>query len=91
MLFQTGAGRHTYESNYEQYNLYMYYLTVCKIIFYVAVGLIKVSITLFVRRLADRASKKWRLFADFFLGTVIIYILLAIFCRSYACPNIVHY
>ncbi|KAG8668170.1 hypothetical protein FPOAC1_007546 [Fusarium poae] len=79
MLFQTGAGRHTYESTYEEYNLYMYYLTVCKIIFYIAVGLIKVSITLFVRRLADRASRKWKLFADMFLGTVIIYLLLAIF------------
>ncbi|CAG7557580.1 unnamed protein product [Fusarium equiseti] len=85
MLFQTGAGRHTYESTYEQYNLYMYYLTICKIIFYVAVGLIKVSITLFVRRLADRASKGWRLFADFFLGTVIIYILLAIFWLIFSC------
>ncbi|KAM0229796.1 hypothetical protein ACHAPO_009681 [Fusarium lateritium] len=85
MLFQTGAGRHTYESTYEEYNLYMYYLTVCKIIFYVAVGLIKVSITLFVRRLADRASRKWKLFADMFLGTVIIYILLAIFWTVFSC------
>ncbi|KAH7183535.1 uncharacterized protein B0J16DRAFT_290130 [Fusarium flagelliforme] len=85
MLCQTGAGKHTYESTYEQYNLYMYYLTVCKIIFYVAVGLIKVSITLFVRRLADRASKGWRLFADFFLGTLIIYILLAIFWMLFSC------
>jgi uncharacterized membrane protein YhaH (DUF805 family) len=81
MLAQTGAGRHTYESTYEEYNLYMYYLTVCKIIFYVAVGLIKVSITLFVRRLADRASKAWKLFADIFLVTVVAYILLAIFCK----------
>jgi hypothetical protein len=81
MLFQTGAGRHTYESTYEEYNLYMYYLTVCKIIFYVSVGLIKVSITLFVRCLADRASKRWKLFSEIFLGTVIIYILLVIFCK----------
>lgn len=81
MLAETGAGRHTYESTYEEYNLYFYYLSVCRIIFYVSVGLIKVSITLFVRRLADRASKKWRLFADIFLGTVVIYILLAIFCK----------
>ncbi|KAF5599147.1 integral membrane protein [Fusarium pseudocircinatum] len=79
MLAQTAAGRHTYESTYEEYNLYFYYLSVCRIIFYVSVGLIKVSITLFVRRLADRASKKWRLFADIFLGTVVIYILLSIF------------
>ncbi|GKU06793.1 unnamed protein product [Fusarium langsethiae] len=85
MLFKTGAGRHTYESTYQEYNLYMYYLTVCKIIFYVAVGLIKVSITLFVRRLADRASRRWKLFADMFLGTVIIYIFLAIFWTVFSC------
>ncbi|CAF3540947.1 unnamed protein product [Fusarium graminearum] len=85
MLFQTGAGRHTYESTYEEYNLYMYYLTVCKIIFYVAVGLIKVSITLFVRRLADRASRKWKIFSEVFLGTVICYILLALFWTVFSC------
>ncbi|KAF5711470.1 integral membrane protein [Fusarium globosum] len=84
----TGAGRHTYESTYEEYNLYFYYLSVCRIIFYVSVGLIKVSITLFVRRLADRASKKWRLFADVFLGTVVIYILLAIFWFVFTCNPI---
>ncbi|KAG5748680.1 hypothetical protein H9Q72_003398 [Fusarium xylarioides] len=88
MLAQTGAGRHTYESTYEEYNLYFYYLSVCRIIFYVSVGLIKVSITLFVRRLADRASKKWRLFADIFLGTVVIYILLAIFWFVFTCNPI---
>ncbi|SPJ80723.1 uncharacterized protein FTOL_08834 [Fusarium torulosum] len=88
MLAETGAGRHTYESTYEEYSLYMYYLTVCKIIFYVAVGLIKVSITLFVRRLADRASKAWKLFADIFLGTVVIYILLAIFWFIFSCRPI---
>ncbi|EGU71851.1 hypothetical protein FOQG_11187 [Fusarium oxysporum f. sp. raphani 54005] len=88
MLAETGAGRHTYESTYEEYNLYFYYLSVCRIIFYVSVGLIKVSITLFVRRLADRASKKWRLFADIFLGTVVIYILLAIFWFVFTCNPI---
>ncbi|KAF4436306.1 hypothetical protein F53441_13287 [Fusarium austroafricanum] len=85
LLAATGAGRHSYESTYEQYNLYIYYLTVCRIIFYVAVGLIKVSITLFVRRLADRASKGWRIFADVFLGTVVIYILLVVFWLSFTC------
>ncbi|KAL4728080.1 hypothetical protein ACLX1H_004801 [Fusarium chlamydosporum] len=85
MLFQTGAGRHTYESTYDEYNLYMYYLSACKIIFYVAVGLIKVSITLFVRRLADRASKRWKIFSDIFLATVVIYILIAIFWTVFSC------
>ncbi|KAM0545818.1 hypothetical protein ACHAPJ_011145 [Fusarium lateritium] len=88
MLYQTGAGKHTYESTYEEYNLYMYYLAICRIIFYVAVGLIKISITIFVRRLADRASRKWKLFADIFLGTVVIYILLAIFWFVFSCNPI---
>lgn len=91
MLFQTGAGRHTYESTYDEYNLYMYYLSACKIIFYVAVGLIKVSITLFVRRLADRASKRWKIFSDIFLATVVIYILIAIFCKSLEVQNVCLY
>ncbi|KAF7557622.1 hypothetical protein G7Z17_g560 [Cylindrodendrum hubeiense] len=85
IIAATGAGRHTYENTYEQYNRYFYYLAVCKIIFYVSVGLIKVSITLFVRRLADRASKKWKVFADIFLATVVIYLLLAIFWTVFTC------
>lgn len=48
-------------------------------------ALIKLSLTLFIRRLADRASKAWRWFCDFFLFTLVAYILIAIFWFSFSC------
>lgn len=56
-----------------------------KLIFYVTVALVKISLTLFIRRLADRASKKWRWFCDFFLFTLVAYIVVAIFWFSFSC------
>jgi hypothetical protein len=52
---------------------------VCKYIFYPAVGLTKISIALFVRRIADRASKPWRILADIFIGTVVAFIIASVF------------
>lgn len=48
-------------------------------------ALVKISLTLFIRRLADRTSKAWRWFCDFFLFTLFAYILLAIFWFSFSC------
>lgn len=49
------------------------------------VALVKISLTLFIRRLADRASKAWRWFCDFFLFTLVAYIVVAIFWFSFTC------
>lgn len=49
------------------------------------VALVKLSLTLFIRRLADRASRAWRWFCDFFLFTLVAYIVLAIFWFSFTC------
>lgn len=81
-VVNNGAGRHTWENTYADYNQYAFNLGICQVIFYVTVGLIKISITLFVRRLADRASRAWRIFTDAFLGTLVIYIGIAIFCKQ---------
>lgn len=83
MVFEAGAGRHTYENTYAEWQRLFYYLSMCKIIFYVAVGLIKVSITLFLRRLTDRASKVWRICADVFLVTLVAYEIVVITCKLY--------
>lgn len=48
-------------------------------------ALVKLSLTLFIRRLADRASKAWRWFCDFFLLTLVAYILIAIFWFCFSC------
>ncbi|KAH7376498.1 hypothetical protein B0T11DRAFT_309266 [Plectosphaerella cucumerina] len=65
-----------------------YYLSVCKYIFYPAVGLTKISIALFVRRIADRASKPWRILADIFIGTVVAFIIASEYAGSLETPPI---
>lgn len=70
---------------YEDYNTFNYYGQLDKVIFYVAVALCKTSLALFIRRLADRASKKWRWFCDFFLFTLALYILSASVWYCFSC------
>lgn len=85
MVVDAGGGRHTFDNTYEDYQWLAYYLTVCKYLFYPAVGLIKISIALFVRRVADRASKMWRILADVFIGTVVVFIIVSIFWNVFLC------
>jgi hypothetical protein len=53
--------------------------------------LIKISIALFIRRLADHThtSRKWRWFCDIFIATVVAYVLFALFWLVFTCdpPN----
>jgi hypothetical protein len=63
------------------FNQYSYNLGVAQLIFYVSVGLVKLSIALFVRRLANQASNAWKIFIDTFMGTLFIYLSLAVFCK----------
>lgn len=56
-----------------------------QLFFYLTVALIKTSLTLFIRRLADRASRKWRWFCDFFLFSLVVYIIMAIFWFCFTC------
>jgi hypothetical protein len=71
MCATAGGGPHTWGNTYADYQRFYYYLSVCKVIFYVAVGMIKLSITLFVRRLTNSTSRTWQMLADGFLVTVV--------------------
>lgn len=85
MVVQGGAGHHVWEVTYAQYNVYAYYGRVCQIIFYIAVGLIKISITLFIRRIVDCISRFWTIITDLFLAVEVAYVLLAIFWQLLLC------
>jgi hypothetical protein len=85
MVVQGGAGHHVWEVTYAQYNVYAYYGRVCQIIFYIAVGLIKISITLFIRRIVDCISRFWTVVTDLFLAVEVAYVLLAIFWQVLLC------
>ncbi|KAI1862947.1 hypothetical protein JX265_008993 [Neoarthrinium moseri] len=80
-----GGGNHIWDATYEDYNVFNYYGVIDKPIFYVTVGLVKVSLTLFIRRLADRSSIFWRWFCDFFLFSLFVYIGAAIFWEIFTC------
>lgn len=85
MVVQGGAGHHVWEVTYSQYNVYAYYGRVCQIIFYIAVGLIKISITLFIRRIVDCISRFWTVVTDIFLAVEVAYVLLAVFWQALLC------
>lgn len=80
-----GGGHHIWDATYEDYNVFNYYGVLDKTIYYVTVGFVKVSLTLFIRRLASQSSAKWRWFCDIFLFTLAVYILTAIFWVSFTC------
>lgn len=80
-----GGGNHIWDATYEDYAVFNYYGVLDKPIFYVTVGLVKISLTLFIRRLADRSSTYWKWFCDFFLVTLVLYIAAAIFWEVFTC------
>ncbi|EXF77063.1 hypothetical protein CFIO01_01710 [Colletotrichum fioriniae PJ7] len=79
------ASLHVWEVTYEQFNNGVLVAMVSKTAFFVAVGIIKLSIAIFMRRLADRLPRWWRIACDIFIGSTLAYILLAIFLNVFAC------
>lgn len=88
MINNGGGGLHTWDVTYAQFEVFWYYGTVSQLTYYVSVGLVKISITLFIRRLVDKSHARWKvLTADIFLATLIAYILLAIFWSVFSCTD----
>lgn len=53
--------------------------------FYISIGLVKISIALFNRRLTVIASRPWRLFNEAFLVVSVIYVILVICLNFFQC------
>ncbi|TLD20598.1 hypothetical protein PspLS_08752 [Pyricularia sp. CBS 133598] len=85
MVVELGAGQHTWENTYEDYARLAWMLETCTVLFFVAVALIKISIALFVRRLAACVSKGWRITVDIFLVTLIMYLVAAVLWNILVC------
>ncbi|KAK6843130.1 hypothetical protein PG987_003990 [Apiospora arundinis] len=80
-----GGGKHIWDATYEDYNTFVYYGTIDKWMFYLTVGFVKLSLALFIRRLAQHISTFWRWFCDFFIFTLVVYIGLAVFWDVLSC------
>ncbi|OHW97523.1 integral membrane protein [Colletotrichum incanum] len=78
-LANGAAAKHVWEITYEQYGSGMVVAMVCKTTFYVAVGMIKLSIAIFIQRLADRLNSWWRISCSIFIASIVGYMILAIF------------
>ncbi|KAK2016984.1 hypothetical protein LZ32DRAFT_625980 [Colletotrichum eremochloae] len=85
VVIDAGGGTHIWEHTYDDYQLFAYYLNVCRLLYYPTVGIINISITLLIRRLVERAYRAWRVFTDIFLGTLVAYVLLAVFWNIFIC------
>ncbi|TEY40357.1 hypothetical protein BOTCAL_0436g00070 [Botryotinia calthae] len=83
-----GAGKHMWDVTYEEYGYFKRYTNWSKIFFFVAVGVVKVSICLFNRRLTSMTSNKWLLFNNVFLVLLVIYILVSLFWNIFLCSPV---
>ncbi|KAA8563861.1 hypothetical protein MFRU_036g00420 [Monilinia fructicola] len=80
-----GAGKHIWDLTYEEYGYFKRYTNLSKIFFFVAVGVVKISICLFNRRLTSMTSRKWLLFNNIFLFLLVAYILVSLFWNIFSC------
>ncbi|KAG4441433.1 hypothetical protein IFR05_003120 [Cadophora sp. M221] len=69
----------------EEYAYFKRFSNLSKPIFFVAVGMIKVSICFFNRRLTSLTSRAWLIFNNVFLFLLATYILLALFWTIFQC------
>lgn len=81
-------GVHVWDMTYSQINYATHGAVAGGTIYYVAVGITKLSIALFVRRMAVAASRKWQLCIDFYVAAVVAYVLLALFWNVFTCRPI---
>ncbi|KAF7865850.1 hypothetical protein EAF04_006015 [Stromatinia cepivora] len=80
-----GAGKHIWDVTYEEYGYFKRYTNLSKLFFFVAVGVVKISICLFNRRLTAMTTRGWLWFNNAFLVLLVIYILVSLFWTLFSC------
>ena len=69
----------------KEYGRFKTFANIDKLIFFLAVGFIKVSICFFNQRLTSLTSQAWRIFNNIFLFLLFVYINLALFWNIFQC------
>ncbi|MCJ1465364.1 hypothetical protein MMC07_003982 [Pseudocyphellaria aurata] len=80
-----GVGKHLWDVTYVEFFWYFKIAGIKQVVFYVTAGLIKISITLFNRRLTGLTSEKWLYAHNVFLVLVVSYTILALFINIFQC------
>jgi hypothetical protein len=74
-----------FDVTYEEYGRFKTFANIDKLIFFLAVGFIKVSICLFNRRLTSMTSRAWIMFNDIFIALLGAYLMVALFWNIFQC------
>lgn len=74
-----------YDVTYEEYGIFKTCTNLSKVMFFLSVGFIKVSICFFNRRLTSLTGRAWVIFNDVFLGLLTAYLIAALFMNIFQC------
>lgn len=85
MVTHGGNGKHLWDVTYLEYYWFIRLAGIAELIFWITVGLIKVSITLFNRRLTGLTSRRWMIAHNVFLVLLVCYIVIALFVSLFEC------
>ena len=85
MVTQGGTGQHIYNITYHEYNLWLRYGSINEIVFFITVGITKLSIICFNWRLTGETSKAWQWTHRVFFVIISAYLLVAIFATTFQC------
>ncbi|CAD6445113.1 1d81be43-b448-4a37-9b05-cc6433123aa6 [Sclerotinia trifoliorum] len=83
-----GAGKHIWDVTYEEYGYFKRYTNLSKMFFFVSVGVVKISICLFNRRLTAMTTRRWLWFNHAFLVFLVVYILVSLFWTIFSCDPV---
>ena len=85
MVIQGGSGQHIYNITYHEYNLWLRYGSIDEILFFITVGITKLSIVCFNWRLTGETSKAWQRTHKVFFVVISTYLLIAVFVPTFQC------
>jgi hypothetical protein len=74
-----------FDVTYEEYGWFKNFANIDKLIFFLAVGFIKISIGMFNRRLTSMTSRMWLIFNNCFIALLGAYLMVALFWNIFQC------
>lgn len=82
-----GAGKHIYDMTYQELNWFYELGFISILVFWMAVGLIKISIVFFNRRLTGLTSRRWMIAHYVFLALIVGFMITALFTELFQCTG----
>ncbi|KAL2039382.1 hypothetical protein N7G274_008050 [Stereocaulon virgatum] len=91
MVIKGGAGQHIYDITYMQVEYFFRGASSGQLVFFLSTGLVKISISLFNRRLTGLTSKRWMIAHNVFLVILVAYMIYVLFVNLFVCIPFDHF